>query len=429
MIGPPDPASHLASRFTHRRDEFLTSLTNPDFYLELMLIGIALALAWFMAALIKKRIQKRLAARPPKFIDPEFILIPLQLLGPLLSLLYLSVIRPLAGSFATGSGGCVDAVIQICYAWFFAKCVILIVRTKPVAWFIAFVIMLVGVLRATKFIRSVTAYLKSIQFDVGQYQITMLNIVHGIVILVVVFWLAGLSSRTLESVLRRTSRLSYNTRELIVKFFKIFVYFTAFLITLWSLGVDLTAFAVFGGALGVGIGLGLQKLTGNFVSGVTMLMEKSIQIGDLIEVGGVTGRVRQLNIRYALITTADGRDVMIPNEELLSTRVTNWTHTNSEARIDIKVNVDYKADPAKVITTMIEAAKENSVCLKEPAPSCFLREFNDNSMQFLLTFWISDVHAGRMKPQSDVMIAVLEKFRKAGIVIPCPAAANQPGNI
>jgi len=424
-----DPAVHIITKFDHRRDELLASFSNPDFYVEWLLIGAALALAWVVALLVRKHVQKRLEAHPPKHIDAEFILGPLSLLGPVLALLYLSVIKPMAENFAVIGGDGTDGMIQICFAWLIAKSVLLIVRTRPVAWFIAFVIMLVGVLRATKFIKSVVAYLKSIEFDIGKYQISMLNIVHGIVILVVVFWIAGLASRTLESFLRHSSRLSYNARELIVKFFKIFVYFIALMVTMSALGIDITAFAVFGGALGVGVGLGLQKVTANFTSGITLLMEKSIQIGDLIEVGGITGRVRQLNIRYALITTSDGRDVMIPNEELVSTRVTNWTHTNSEARIDITVNVDYKSDPDKVIALMLEAASENAVCLKDPPPSCYLRVFGDNAMQFMLTFWISEVRDGRMKPQSEVMIAILEKFRKTGIGIPCPAANNQIGNL
>ena len=178
----------------------------------------------------------------------------------------------------------------------------------------------------------------------------MLNFINGIIILVVVFWIAGVLSRTLESYLRRSSAFSYNARELVVKFFRIFVYFCAFLITLSAMGVDLTAFAVFGGALGVGIGLGLQKVTANFVSGITLLLEKSIKLGDLIEVAGNTGWVRALNIRYALMETSDGREILIPNEELTSTRVTNWTHSNEQARVEIKATLDFATDAKKAIS-------------------------------------------------------------------------------
>jgi small-conductance mechanosensitive channel len=238
------------------------------------------------------------------------------------------------------------------------------------------------------------------------------------VILVVVFWIAGLLSRTLESYLRRSSALSYNTRELIVKFFRIFVYFIAFLITLSAMGVDLTAFAVFGGALGVGIGLGLQKITANFVSGITLLLEKSIKLGDLIEVAGNTGWVRAMNIRYALMETSDGREILIPNEELTSTRVTNWTHSNEQARIEVRAILNFATDARKAITIMLESAKSHPRCItnnKDQKPLCWLREFNDAGLVFVLAFWIGDVHEGRNTPQSEVMLTILDEFRRAGI--------------
>jgi len=421
-------SAHLAKNFFIRKQEFIVALASPDFYIQLVFIGMALTIAWLMAMLIRRRAKSHFAAHPPKRIDVEFITKPLTLIGPLLALLYLSIIKPLADDYAPAID-LTDAAFQLCFAYFLVKCVLLIVRSQPVAYFISFVIMLVAALRATGFIRSTVEYLHSMGFEIGQFHISVLNLVHGIVILVVVFWIAGVLSRTLESYLRRSSTLSYTARELTVKFFSIFVYFVALMITLSVMGVDLTAFAVFGGALGVGIGLGLQKLTANFVSGITLLMEKSIKIGDLIEVGGNTGWVRQLNIRYALIETADGREVLIPNEELISTRVTNWTHSSNTARLDIKVNVAYNSDPAKVRDLMIEAARAHPLCLKNPAPACWLREFGDNALQFMLTFWIPDVREGRFGPQSDVMIVILRKFREAGIGIPCPAAQNAVGNL
>ncbi|MDE3037921.1 MAG: mechanosensitive ion channel [Pseudomonadota bacterium] len=414
---------NMAAELIPRWDALTAALSSPSFYIEMLLIGMSLSLAWVLAAWLRRRVQQRLKAFPPKHVDSEFITRPMAMLGPALALIFLSAARPFVAQHVGGDGDWTDAVIEVCAAYALAKFVLLIVRSRPVAWFIAVVIMTVGILRSTGFIHSTVSYLRSVSFDIGQFHITMLNIVHAVVILVVVFWIAGALSRTLESFLRRTSSLSYNARELIVKFFRIFVYFLALMITLSALGVDLTAFAVFGGALGVGIGLGLQKITANFVSGITLLMEKSIQIGDLIEVGGNTGRVRHLNIRYALIETSDGREVMIPNEELVSTRVTNWTHTNNLGRIDITVGVAYDSDPARVIALMTEAANEHPRCLKsdkDRIPACYLREFADSSLNFLLTFWVADVRDGRFAPQSDVMISVLKKFRAAGIDIPFP---------
>ena len=147
-------------------------------------------------------------------------------------------------------------------------------------------------------------------------------------------------------------------------------------------------------------------------------MEKSIKIGDLIEIAGNTGWVRQLNIRYALLETGEGKEILIPNEELISTRVINWSHTSNNARVDIEVGVSYDSDAAKVREILLSAARAHPLCLKKPIPNCWLRKFGDYSMQFLLVFWIPDVHEGRMGPQSEVMITILDKFKKEGIVIP-----------
>jgi len=189
------------------------------------------------------------------------------------------------------------------------------------------------------------------------------------------------------------------------------------------MGVDLTAFAVFGGALGVGIGLGLQKITSNFVSGITLLVEKSIKLGDLIEVGGVMGWVRALNIRYTLVETHDGRELLIPNEELITTRVTNWTHSNENARIEVKAAVHLDSDVRRVREIMLTAARKHPRALRNPEPLCHLREFSELGLVVVLTFWIPDVKEGRLGPQSDVMLEILDQFRLENIQLAQTAKA------
>lgn len=415
-----EASAHFTKTLLSQKAEWITALTSPDFYIQVLCLGLAIVLAILISILVQRRCKLHFEKHPPRRIDVEFILKPLSLLGPLLAIIFLSFASPLADRYA-GDVSITDPLMQLVVAYLFARFVLLIVQSRPVAYFLASVIMVVASLRASGFISSTTAYLRSVGFDIGQFHISMLNLVHGLVILVVVFWVAGTLSRTLESYLRRSSSLSYTARELTVKFFRIFIYFVALLITLSAVGVDLTAFAVFGGALGVGIGLGLQKITANFVSGITLLLEKSIRIGDLIEVGNnTTGTVRELNIRYALIETPDGREIMIPNEELVSTRVTNWTHTTDFARVDIKVPIAYNENAHKAREIMLEAAKAHPQCKKDPKPNCWLREFGDNGLIFQLVFWIPDVKEGRNGPQSDVMFAILEKFKAASIKMPSP---------
>ena len=409
-----DPAAPIVKKISETRQELWGALFNNDFYLELMLVGIAIALAIVVSYAVRFRTNIYLQAHPLKKLDKEFVTKPLAILSPILAYLFLNFIKPIAIEYSKNSV-ITDAAIQLCVYYIVAKLVLLIIRSRLVGSFIAFVIMVIAVLDVSKFREGITGYLSDTSLHLGTFKLSLLNLVNGFVILVLVLWIAGLLSSTLESYLRRSSALSYNARELFVKFFRIFIYFVALLIALSVFGVDLTAFAVFGGAIGVGIGLGLQKITANFLSGITLLMEKSIMIGDLIEVAGNSGHVREMNIRYALIETPDGRELLIPNEELTSTRVTSWTHNNERARVEIKVTLDYGTDAKAAIKHMLEMAKAHPRCLKSPEPTCWLRECNDTGMLFLRTFWIGDVHEGRNTPQSEVMLNILDVFRRENI--------------
>ncbi len=409
-----DAAAPIVKKLFATKEELFAALSNDYFYIELLLVAVALLLSVLVAYAARFRTNIYLQSKPEKKIDIEFFHKPLALLSPILSFLLLNIVKPIAEEY-TKNSILTDATIQLCIYYIIAKFVLLMVHSRLVAWFIAIVIMVIAVLDVTGFMRVTTAYLSSVSLDVGKYKISMLNLVNGFIILVVVLWMAGLLSRTLESYLRNVSKLSYNARELIVKFFRIFIYFTAFMIAMSVAGVDLTAFAVFGGALGVGIGLGLQKVTANFVSGITLLLEKSIMIGDLIEVASNTGHVREMNMRYVLVETADGRELLIPNEELTSTRVTNWSHSNEQARIEIKVVLDFDTDAKKAIRHMLECAKSHPRCIKKNEIMCWLREFNELGLVFMLVFWIGDVHEGRNTPQSEVMLAILDVFRSEGI--------------
>jgi len=394
--------------------ELLESLSRQEFYIESLLILSAVLFACLISFTLKRNIKRQLERHPPQKIDKNIILRPLPLFTPLFIFFSLSISKPLAHEYAKG-GEWTAAIMHLTLAFIAARAVTLVVKSRGVAYFIASVIMLIAVLDVTGFMESTRALLDSVAFSMGKFHLSMLGLAQGIIILVIVFWIANALSNTLESYLRRGSKLNYNTRELIVKFFKIFVYCIAFLTTLSAMGIDLTALAIFGGALGVGVGLGLQKITANFVSGITLLVEKSIKIGDLIEVSGITGRVRQLNIRYALIETSDGRELLVPNELLITTQVTNWTYTTDNARVELNVNITFDSDGKRAREIMLEAARAHPRCLKKPEPQCFLKQFTDYGQHFLLNFWIPDVKEGRNAPNSDVLFAISERFRAEGI--------------
>lgn len=413
------PPEALSQTINNSWQALLNSFLRPEASIEMLCIAGAVTLAWLMAFFLRALITRHLQRHPLHSFSHQLILRPLALLTPLLTLFMLSLARPFI-QHAISNGELTHAAMQLAVAATAARIVLLLVQSRAVALFIAIVIMLIAVLDVTGFMEPSRMALESVAFTFGKFRLSMLGLAQGIIILVIVFWGANSLSNTLENYLQKSSRMAYNTRELIVKFFKIFVYCTAFLITLSAMGIDLTALAIFGGALGVGIGLGLQKITANFVSGITLLIEKSIKIGDLIEVNNTTGWVRQLNIRYALVETFDGRELLIPNEILVSTQVTNWTYTTDAARVEFTVGVAYDSDVELVKKLALEAVREHPMHIETPAPTCHLREFGDSSLNFLITFWIADIREGRYTPQSDVMISLLKKFTTHGISIPFP---------
>jgi small-conductance mechanosensitive channel len=203
----------------------------------------------------------------------------------------------------------------------------------------------------------------------------------------------------------------------------IIIYSLVGLILLKTFGVDLTTIAVFGGAIGVGIGFGLQKIASNFISGIILIFEKSIEVGDIIEVdsnGMVFGTVKRFSGRYALIESFDGKEILVPNEDFIVGKVTNWTYSNNRARIEINVGVAYGTDLRNAKDIILKCANNYERCLRYPEAECFVTDFGDSDIKFLLFFWVADVSQGRFSPKSEVIMSIWDEFQKAGIKIPFP---------
>jgi small-conductance mechanosensitive channel len=182
----------------------------------------------------------------------------------------------------------------------------------------------------------------------------------------------------------------------------------------------LTAFAVFSGAVGIGIGLGLQKSIANLFSGVLLLMDKSIKPGDLITVGDTYGIVESLNARYASVKRMDGTEHLIPNENLIGQEVINWTHTDKLIRPDIVIGVHYQSDVRKAMELCVQSAIEVQRVLDSPEPECLLIGFGDNSVDLKLRFWINDPERGVINVKSEILLGIWDKFREHDIEIPYP---------
>ena len=262
---------------------------------------------------------------------------------------------------------------------------------------------------------------ETLSFVLGDYRISLYAFIRSLLIVTLVFWTAHLFTDLVSERITRLSMVRATNRELLKKIFQITIYLIAFFVTLDFLGIDLTTLTVLGGALGIGLGFGLQKIASNFISGLILLLEKSIEQDDLVDVGnGAIGFVRKASARFTLVETFDGREIMIPNEDFITNRVTNWTYSSPHGRVEIPIGVAYGSDLELVMEILLEAATEHPDCVETPEPACYLREFGDSSVNFILHFWIGDVTKGRWRPQSEVMMSIWRKFKEQGVEIPFP---------
>lgn len=298
---------------------------------------------------------------------------------------------------------------------------------KPQAWIakVLLVVIVVGIfsLGFLDYLQPIKSYLDSdeLAFKIGETRFSAYLVIKAAITIVTLFWLTGIFSEFGERRIKSIKGIKASNKALITKAFQIFVYFFGFIIGLDVLGIDLTALAIFSGAIGIGIGFGLQKITSNFTSGLILLFEKSIKNDDLIELAdGTYGFVRHTGARYTLIETFDGKEIMIPNEDFITSRVTNWTFSNSKGRVEINIGVSYESDIEKAMELILQAAKEHPRCVEDPEPTCFLEEFADSSVNFKLFFWVADVTEGRFEPKSDVMRNIWKKFKQHDITIPYP---------
>ncbi|APX13923.1 mechanosensitive ion channel protein [Tateyamaria omphalii] len=254
----------------------------------------------------------------------------------------------------------------------------------------------------------------------GEMRISALLIVQGVVIIGCLLALARFVTVTTSSRVQSNEDISPSMRVLIVKVVQIVFYAIAFYAGVRALGIDLTGLAVLSGAIGVGLGFGLQKVVSNLVSGVIILLDKSIKPGDVISLGDTFGWIQTLGARYASVVTRDGREYLIPNEDLITGQVVNWSHSNEFVRLDIYFGTSYGCDPHSVRKLAIEAAKSVERVLSSRPPVCHIVGFGDSSVDYILRFWITDPTGGLTNIRGNVYLALWDTFKENDISIPFP---------
>lgn len=267
---------------------------------------------------------------------------------------------------------------------------------------------------------NVSDLLDTVGFSISGFRISLLLMVKVVVVLGLALWGSIVLSNFVERRIQRNEDLTPGLRLLIGKILRISLIVLAAVIAISAIGIDLTVLSVLTGAIGVGIGFGLQKVVSNFISGIIILADRSIRPGDTISLGDTFGWIRELRARFVSVVTRDGREYLIPNEDFITREVINWSFSDELVRLDVEFGVAYESDAHQVTELAIQAAAGVDRVIASQQPMCWMTKFGDSSLDFVLRFWINDPQRGLTNIRGQVLIALWDTLRENGVVIPYP---------
>ncbi|PQA75684.1 mechanosensitive ion channel family protein [Rhodoferax sp. TS-BS-61-7] len=403
-------------------EAWLAMFTQPTVLVELLVLALSVALAWGLVAALRRTLgmhEERSIWFGKRVIDgvlfPLALLclgyLSLELLSNFVPVAVLRITIPVLMSLVVIRVGV--KVLQATFAesrW-----------VKPLEQTISWVAWLAMVLWVSGLLPVILNELDLITWKVGGTTLSVRNIIEGLVtagaVLIITLWIsAGIESRLLRSAtggeLSLRKAVSNATRALLM--------FVGLILALSAVGIDLTALSVLGGAVGVGIGLGLQKLAANYVSGFVILAERAMRIGDVVKVDNFEGTITEINARYTVVRSQTGRESIVPNEMLITQRVENMSLADSRVNQSITISVGYESDVEQVMALLLEATLSQPRVLREPGPAISLANFGADGLEFTVGYWINDLENGQGNLRSDINLAILRALRMHGIDIPYP---------
>jgi small-conductance mechanosensitive channel len=400
-------------------EAFATQASAPRGLAQLGVIAVGLALGWLVSGMLRKRVAAR---QLWAFGAGGFDRVALPLTA-------LAIIWPgrilLRKVYATPF---VDLAIALLFAFAVIRFAVYVLRhILPEGAFlrgsertVAIAIWVGVALHVTGILPEVWDLLDSMSFTIGKQRISLLLIGHGILSVAITLAISLWIARMIEDTVLAAERFELSTRVVIAKLVRAVAFFVAVLVALPLAGIDITALSVFGGALGVGLGLGLQKVASNYVSGYIILLDRSVRIGDVVTVDNRQGVVKAIESRYTVIRSLDGTESIIPNELMITQCVTNHSFTDSKVVIKVKVTVGYDTDVDRAFALILEAARRQPRVLADPEPGVCIAALGDNGIDIELAVWIADPDQGQMQLRGEILKDVLEAFRAEGIEIPFP---------
>jgi small-conductance mechanosensitive channel len=415
--------NHLEQIWTIVREKFaelFAWVTTLDIAIQVGAVALAFFFARWISPHFDRLIQRILPMHLPRpsLQSVTHLVAPLEL--PFFWLVSLCVLLLIAGAFGLGFG-LAAAVASLLVAWIVIRLMSRLVRNPILSGLIVILCWGLAALAILNLLDPIARQLDALAIHLGKLRLSALLVIQGLFILGILLWLMTAFSDFLEKRIIKTKALTPSLQALFIQLSRFIFPVVAILVSLAIIGVDLTAFTVFSGAIGVGIGLGLQSTVTNFFAGLSLIMGKSIERGDVIAYTSTYGAVVEMGARYVTVQTRDGITHHVPNNYFITNGVENWSHYGNDVlRLHVGVGVAYHSDLEKALALCVEAALATERVLALPAPVCLLKEFGESAIRLDLRFWINDPINGVSNVKSAVMLAIWSSFRTAGIHVPYP---------
>lgn len=410
--------------------DFVTEWATPiiDYLLsfetlvQLLVIVVAFPPAWLLSKIVEPRLEaqvRRIKGMPGLL---RFLVAFLRRSELFFFVVFLAIANVLTQAAGFTDLHLIENASLLSAAWLVINVLSQVIRSRALRRAFVWAAWIYVAAAVFGVVDDIAALLNGIGFNIGTSgRISVLTVLKTTGVLAILVWAASSLGNFIDRRIQGVDELTPSLRVLIGKIVRIGLIFLAGLVTLQSFDIDLTALTVLSGAVGVGLGFGLQKVVSNFISGIIILLDQSIKPGDTISLGDTFGWIRELRARFVSVVTRDGREYLIPNEDFITREVINWSFTDKFVRLDVDFGVSYDSDPHEVIAVAIAAASSvDRVDANYRAPVCWMTEFGDSSINFRLRFWIDDPQKGLTNIRGTVMLALWDALKEAGIQIPYP---------
>ncbi|MFT6395043.1 MAG: small-conductance mechanosensitive channel [Methylophilaceae bacterium] len=418
---------NLTTIFHQSTDQLAILLTQTDIFHQVAAIVSIYLLAYMIARLLRSNISM---LKDDASLSLESTMAQLferiELLFPTVVIILLKLSLAFSPYFIA-DGWVMKTALVIALLLLFYAFISLLVTNRFAVKLFRWIGMPILFFYLTGMLDNIVTVLNAMKIEVGGLKLTAYGVLRTLVLGSVLFWLGRASNKIGQTIIRQQASLDIKSRELFAKIFEIVLFFIVSVLILKLMGINLTALAVLGGAVGVGLGFGLQAIASNFISGVIIIMDKSVSVGDYIEMeDGKSGLVTQLNLRSTSLETFDGKNIIIPNEKFITSAFTNWTHKNSKQRYRIDFSVAYNTDVRSMVPLIKEAVAQHPQVLSgeerliEERPDCEIDSFGDNGINMFVEFWIEGIDDGKNRVGGDLYLIILETLQANHIEIPFP---------